>query len=388
MAGKRVHDASVLSSRPAKPVTTNLQQGRRRWLESWPWPSARAGCLVALAVALALASCYRQRISYETLVNLVAKNECARAEAVTAPMLVVVRDGDSTRYIRYPDARRGWLTDTSLVQFGTLTTSFFVPAFVAELGRRGLGLDSVALVAGTRAVAGGRPISYGDLLFHRAGLPPYRASAETPAAQQLDDMIGALQRQAPTAADTDFHFDHWHYALAVWSLEQRGGGAGDDGYRSQPLRYVDRADSTLVAALAPSEAPSSPQRTRQATELFVLSTGGVGDAHTLSRLMDSMATVDWARLPAKPTTDSRPHVSITLGFYRQQVSSGQYVLTNAGRTRRHGAAIAYNPFTDTGVAVLIADSKPADCLALDILRNINHDWKRQPDDRQTPTDHE
>ncbi len=327
---------------------------------------------------IGLLGCTRQSIGYVELINLVAKNECASSDATGAQMLIIIREGDSTRYIKYPDEHSGRLTDSSLVQFGSLTTSFFVPAFLQELERRGLGLDSIALIAGSAVSQRGRAITFGDLLLHHSGLPPYRALGETPVPEQMSQMLEALQEQLPGAADTSFHFDHWNYTLAMWSLNQRQ-GARSDAFRTPALRYVDRADSMLVAQLAPSEAPSPPLA-RQATELFVLSTGGVGDAHTLVKMLDSLSTVDWASLPAKPTTPTRPAVSITLGWYKQEVAGHQYVLTNAGRTRRHGAAIAYNPFTDTGVAVLIGDSKPADCLALDILRNINRDWKRRADD--------
>ena len=337
-------------------------------------------CMGCLLFGLTLSACTRRGLTYVQLTNLIANNECAFAGVAASPMLIVIHDGARTSVVRYPDSATVYYADTSLFQLGSMTTLFFVPKFLQQLEEAGLTLDSVALVAGRRSGGSGRSVTYGDLLLHHSGLPNYSPDQSLAGQVQLEALLEVVAIEAGAGAsktaEANFRFDHWNYALAMFALQQRAPQQAA-GFRDSRLVYVDEATDAVRQQLASSEARAGVVPVNKlATELFVYSTGGMASAAIFSELLDSLSRVDLARLPAKPTTRARPGTFISLGWYRQSVGQEQVVYTNAGRTRRHGVAVVYCPATDTGVAVLIGDSKPADCLALDILRNINYNWKR------------
>lgn len=337
-------------------------------------PRSLRGGLGFVFLAVALSSCARRGISYPELINLVANNECPRAELGATEMLVAFVTRDTTRFVRYPPQSTQDLDSSTLFQLGSLTTAFLVPELVDDMATLGLTLDSVALYGGGLV---GPPwsITYGDLLLHHTGLAPYDGLGSGNARSTIESKYEHIAR-TPKPTSREFRFDHWNYTLARVALSKRLPADRGD-LRSRAVIYVDRADTTVRQRLAPSEAERPVSPPRQPTELFVASTGGMASAAELVSLVGSLSRDALRGLPAKPTT--REGTEVTLGWYRSALKNGNYVYTNAGRTRRHGAAVAFYPATGTGVIVLAADSKPVDCLALDLLRNVNDDWKRRPD---------
>ena len=328
-----------------------------------------------LFCAAVLGACARKGVSYPQLINLVASNECPQARLTDTRMLVAFVTAGATRYVHYPSGEDAVLDSTTLFQLGTLTTAYLVPKLASDLDRLGLTLDSVAMTAGELV---GQPweLTFGDLLLHHTGLPVFEAAPDADVIAQVEDKLTRIGR-TPPPQERDFQFDHWNYTLVRMALAKRLPDTRGD-LRSDGLDYVDRADTTVRLRLAPSEAaPRGDARPRQATELFVASTGAMASAEQLVRLVQEAKGLPLEGLTAKPTT--RPGTEITLGWYRSALSNGHHVYTNAGRTRHHGAAVAFYPHTQTGVVVLAADSKPVDCLALDLLRNVNDNWKREPD---------
>ena len=336
-------------------------------------PRRTLGCVVLSA--LLLAACARKGVSYPQLIALVAQNECPQARLAGTRMLVAFVTADTARYVAYPTGEDVALDSATLFQLGSLTTAYLVPSLVADVRRAGLTLDSVALRGGELI---GQPwdITYADLLLHHAGLPVYEAAVGGGVVDQVEDKLTRIGRAAvpPTR---EFHFDHWNYTPARMSLAKRLPETRGD-LRSDGLTYVDQADTSVRQRLAPSEADRPPPANapKQATELFVASTGAMATAEQLVALVRAAQARPLDSLSAKPTT--QPGTDITLGWYRSPLRNGHSVYTNAGRTRRHGAAVAFYPYTQTGVIVLAADSKPVDCLALDLLRNVNDNWKREP----------
>ncbi len=332
-----------------------------------------------LFAALAVGSCARKGISYEELINLVAQNECPRSELGATPMMVVFWTADTLRYVAYPPANDDRLDSTTLFQLGSLTTSFLVPDLLESLERQKIGLDSTALVAG-RSSGAPWTITFRDLLLHHSGIATY-TDGTAGVEDQLSQKLLQIDRQPDPGLERPFAFDHWNYTLARLALGSRAGsgvGSRSADYRASQLRYVDRADSTIRQQLAPSEATRQPAPPRQATELFVASTGGMASAQQLSAYVRAYDSAQLDSLSAKPTSDSRPNTEITLGWYRSQLKNGSFVYSNAGRTRKHGSAVAFYPATQTGVIVLATDSKSVDCLALDLLRNLNDNWRAKP----------
>ena len=330
------------------------------------------GC--ALLVAALLSGCARKGVSYPHLISLVAQNECPQARLGSTDMLVAFITPDGTRYVSYPGGETVVLDSSTLFQLGSLTTAYLVPSLLEDIARAGLTLDSVALTGGALI---GEPwdITYADLLLHHTGLPIYDAAVGGEVVAQIEEKLTRIGR-APPPTEREFHFDHWHYTLARMSLAKRLPETRGD-LRSDGLAYVDRADTSVRQRLAPSEAERPPSNApKQATELFIASTGAMASAEQLVQLVNAAREVTLERLPAKPTT--RTGTDVTLGWYKSPLRNGHSVYTNAGRTRRHGAAVAFYPYTQTGVVVLATDSKPVDCLALDLLRNVNDNWKREP----------
>ena len=337
-------------------------------------PRSLAGGLGFFILALTLGACVRKGLTYPQLIGLVAGNECPQARLADTRMLVAFIGPDTTRYVDYPSGDAAVLDSATLFQLGTLTTAYLVPKLTADIERVGLTLDSVALTAGELI---GRPwsLTYGDLLLHHTGLPVFEAAPDEDVRAQVEEKLTRIGR-TPPPKERPFQFDHWNYTLVRMALSERLPDTRGD-LRSDGLEYVDRADTSVRQRLAPSEArPRDEAGPRQATELFVASTGAMATAEQLVRLVLDVQHAPLERLPAKPTT--RAGTDISLGWYRSGLSNGEYVYSNAGRTRRHGAAVAFYPHTQTGVVVLAADSKPVDCLALDLLRNVNDNWKREP----------
>ena len=321
-----------------------------------------------------LCACGRTGISYSHLIGLVASNECPQARLHETTMLVAFLTPDTVRYVSYPSGEAAALDSATLFQLGSLTTAYLVPKLLDDLRRAGLTVDSVAMRGG-ELIGQPWPITYGDLLLHHTGLPVYESAGSVEVVQQVEEKLTRIGR-TPPPAERDFHFDHWHYTLARMALAKRLPDTDGD-LRSEGLEYVDRADTAVRRRLAPSEASRKPSSgPKQATALFVASTGAMASADQLVALARSAQDARLERLPAKPTT--QPGTDITLGWYRKSLRNGHHVYTNAGRTRRHGSAVAFYPHTQTGVVVLAADSKPVDCVALDLLRNVNDNWRREP----------
>ena len=327
-------------------------------------------------VLLTLVGCARRGITYEELINIVAQNECPRSELGATPMMVVFWTPDTLRYVAYPPANADQLDSNTLFQLGTLTTSFLVPQLLDGLAARGLSLDSTALVAG-RSTGSPWEITFKDLLLHHSGITVYNDNSTT-VDDQLSQKLERIDRQPDPGTERPFAFDHWNYTLARMAIASRTRESEVPEFRSANLSYVDRADSSVRRKLAPSEATAPAVAPKQATELFVASTGGMASAERMANYVRAWESPELDRLAAASTTDARPGTEITLGWYRNRLKNGEYVYTNAGRTRKHGSAVAFYPATQTGVVVLASDSKSVDCLALDLLRNLNDNWKSQP----------
>lgn len=340
-----------------------------------PKPKSPAGGLGFLLFAALLASsCVRHGLSYRQLIGLVASKECPQARLAQSQMLVAFLSANTTRYVRYPEGARADLDSATLFQLGSLTTAYLVPKLMFDLERAGLTLDSVAL-SGGELLGRPWPITYGDLLLHHTGLPTYESPVGDDVVAQVEDKLTRIGR-TPAPTERPFHFDHWNYTLARMALSKRLPDTRGD-LRSEGLEYVDRANTSIRLRLAPTESThTSTSAPKQATELFVASTGAMASADQLVALVRSMREPRLSSLAAKPTTQLG--TDITLGWYKRELKNGHSVYTNAGRTRRHGAAVAFFPHTQTGVVVMAADSKPVDCLALDLLRNLNDNWKREP----------
>ena len=345
--------------------------------------------MVCLAVAVGivhLAACGvpRARLSVPELVGKIARNECAGAGLARTPLLVALWTPTDTTYANYPApedrAAAGDspppLTPATPVQIGALTTSFLVPRLLGELAALGLTLDSVAIPVRRADGTPLRDITFGQLLRHRADLPVYEPPPTGTALDHLLTVDRLLREQDPSEVRGRYRFDHWNYTLAAEAIRTRKSGL--PVARPRELAYNDRMPDSLRDALAVSRARAVAPQENQHPELFALSTAGVASTERLIALLHALDAERDTEAPSAPTTADRPNTRIGMGWFVVRLRDGRDVYLNSGQTRRHGAAVAYFPSTRTGVVVTAADSKRLDCLAMDILRNFNNDWRRQP----------
>ena len=332
----------------------------------------------ALGIVLVACAGTREGLSGPEVIDLIVRNECAAAQLRGTPMLVALVEPGDTTYIRYPRGLDAAMLDaTTPVQLGAVTASFFVPSFLEQLYAAKLTLDSVAIPVRS---ADGRPmreITFADLLLHRSDLPVVSLAAELSPLDQLLAVDRLLREQDPTELRGRYRYDHWNYTLAREALRTRLQGMLP--LRAPALAYNDRLPDSTRAALGTTVARAADApRERQHPELFAASTAGVASTYELIALLDSLSRADLANLPEAPTLPDRPNMTVVPGWHKLALADGRAAWLSTGRTRRHAAAVAYFPATQTGVTVVALDSKPLDCLALDILRNLNRDWKRQP----------
>ena len=337
-----------------------------------PWWS------VGLCVLLG-ASCQRTytHFAYTEVIERITRNECAGAQLRETPMLIGLWSLTDTTWVEYPGQSMSQLKPTTAVQLGNLTTSFLVPRILQEMADEEVTLDSTAIPVRSQDGRIIRNISYADLLLHRSDLPAFNPAPGQTELDQLLAMDAALRQQDQGDVSGRYKFNHWNYVLAATALRSRVARRPD--LRVRDLAYTDQLTDSLRQALLNTtlEARRAP-RERDQNALFAPSTAGIASAIQLVGLLDSLARTDLTELPSSPTLPDRPQTSIVPGWHKIEVHDGKAVLINSGRTRYFGAAVAYYPYTQTGVVVVSAQGKRLDCLTMDILRNLNQNWRRTP----------
>lgn len=343
----------------------------------------RARAWIGLCVAaVGLAACGRtlHDLSYAQVVERIATNECAGAGLAATPMLIALWSPGDTTWIDYPDATAARLTPDDPVQLGALTTAYLVPELLQRIGAAGLTLDDVAVPVKSERGETVRDITFRQLLLHRSDLPFVEPAVGASELDQLLAMNRALVAQSPTEVKERYRFDHWNYALADAALSGRGGDA-PAARRPRDIAYTDALpDSTRRTLLALTTTRDRTPRERKPSTLFAPSTAGVASAHQLLELLGRLSRENLEALPSAPTLPDRPRTSIVPGWHRITLKNDEVVYINAGFTRFFGAAVAYYPYTQTGVVITATEGKRLDCLAMDILRNLNQNWRRTPGD--------
>jgi len=332
-------------------------------------------CAVGFFAFLLLMGCASMKtgLSGSEVIDKIANNECAASQLQETPLLVGLWRNGEVSYVHYPDSLSSRLKPTTDVQLGGLTASFLVPRLTEELHAANLTLDSTAIVVRSPTGSPIRNITFAQLILHVSDLPSYDPGPDGSTLDHLLALNSLLSKQDQALVRGRYRFDHWNYTLAAEALSSRVGLKDD--FRHPQLAYSDALPDSILQNLAASSAKVTAPRERQRPDLFALSTAGVASAEQLVRLVDSLSNTDLAQLPSSPTLPNRKNTAAVPGWYRIVLRDGRPFYLNSGMTRRYGAAVAYFPDTKTGVVAVAADSKRLDCLAVDILRNFNNDWK-------------
>jgi len=313
------------------------------------------------------------------VIERITENECAGAQLKETPMLIGMWSPGDTTWVEYPGPGRSQLQPTTAVQIGSLTTSYLVPQLLAELEDAGLSLESVAIPVVDDEGQTIREITYRQLLLHHSDLPSYAAKADESELDQLLGMNRALVNQDPASIKHRYKFDHWNYVLASTAL--RSTSAMRNDLRPNELAFTDKlSDSLRQALLTTTTARALVPQERTASTLFAASTAGVASAMQLISLLDSLSNESFDQLVTAPTHADRPNTLVAPGWHIIKLKNGEQTFINSGKTRFFGSAVVYYPLTKTGVVIVAADSKRLDCLAMDILRNLNNNWRRVPSD--------
>ncbi|MFK8055534.1 MAG: hypothetical protein AB8F78_05385 [Saprospiraceae bacterium] len=331
--------------------------------------------LGVLCLVLSSCSSTKRGLSSTEVINQIIGNECASSRLDDTHMLVTLWSPKDTTFINYPAETKTGLSPETPVQIGGLTSSFLVPVMLNKLYSLGLSLDSTAIPVYTRAGRHVRNISFGQLLTHHSNLPVYSPSNDGDALNHLlvlDDLLGKQPKEEIT---NEYRFTHWNYTLAAEAIRAKQNGIPE---LRPTLAYSDRLPDSVRTALAVTQARVRAPRENQHPDLFALSTAGIASTHELIALLDSLHTSEVGSLQALNTFKDRPNTKVIPGWYKISLKNGQHVYLNGGRTRRHSASMVYYPYTETGVIAVATDSKQLDCLVMDILRNLNENWKRKP----------
>lgn len=322
-------------------------------------------------------SCARTRtgMSGAQVVNQITSNECAGSRLAETNMLITLWTPDNTSFIHFPEGSDAGLDVETPVQIGGLTTSFVVPMMLTQLYSMGLSLDSTAIPVYAKDGSLRRNITFGQLLMHHSDLPIYTPGGQGSALKHLLVIDDLLAKQPEKELKGKYHYTHWNYTLAAEAIRARQRGLPQ---LRPPLAYSDRIPDSTRAALATTQAQLQAPKENQHPELFALSTAAIATTNDLIALLDSMSTADLDALPEQESLKSTPNTKVVPGWFKLYLKNGQHVYLNGGRTRRHSASVVYYPYTQTGVIAIATDSKSLDCLVLDILRNYNKNWKRNP----------
>ncbi len=332
------------------------------------WTFVLLGCSL---VGLGQSGCSlgRRTVSNTELVSVVVRKDCARAGLRRSNLLVGWFDGADTNYVRYPDEASNPLDSSSLVQIGSATTAFYVPRFLAALDEAGMDSDSPALACTDFE------ITYERLLLHHAGLPVSGPWLERDIFGDFDLAQEAFCGSIREEDTASYRFSHWNYAVARLALEHDLGRSLAQELVTVPLSYA-LADSTR------GDMPISASEDRPAGKgpvaLFGPSTAGIASAEQLLRLASPQTAELLTGYPSAPTLRQRPGVRVTYGWHSLRKPGGLRVFLATGTTRYYSATLAYSPLTATGAVVVSNSGVPVDCVALDILRNLNQNWRRKP----------
>lgn len=328
-------------------------------------------------LCLTLSGCAitKRGMSGAQVINQIIGNECAGSRLDGTNMLVTLWSPADTSFIQYPANVETGLTPETPVQIGGLTTSFLVPVLLAQIESLGLTLDSTAIPVYTRFGKHVRNITFGQLLTHHSNLPVYSPGNSGDALDHLLVIDDLLAKQNQEEITGKYRFTHWNYTLAAEALRSRKAGLED---LRPTLAYSDRIPDSTKTLLATSQARAIAPKENQHSDLFALSTAGIASTLQLISLLDSLHLSDVDQHLGLPTFKDRPNTEVIPGWYKINLKNGQHVYLNGGRTRRHSASVVYYPYTETGVIAVATDSKQLDCLVMDILRNLNENWKRKP----------
>lgn len=317
----------------------------------------------------------KRGMSGAEVINQITSNECVSSRLAETNMLITLWSPTKTTFIHYPEDSDSNLDATTPVQIGGLTASFVVPVMLNQLYSLGLTLDSTAIPVYSTNATLRRNITFGQLLLHHSDLPIYTPNGKGDALEHLLMIDDLLAKQPEKEITGKYHFTHWNYTLAAEAIRARQKGLPQ---LRPPLAYSDRIPDSTRAALATTQARLETPRENQHPELFALSTAAIANTNDLVALLDSMDTANLDALDELPSMKESPNTMVVPGWFKIYLKNGQPVYLNGGRTRRHGASVVYYPYTQTGVIAIATDSKQLDCLVLDILRNLNQNWKRNP----------
>ena len=343
-------------------------------------PSSASAALGFFVVALSLFATYgcgsSNRLTYGELVELIAARDCAAASPEGVPIILSIwRPGDTT-YASAGDTQRIALDRRSTFQIGGLTGAFVAEEILARLEDLRLTIDSPVSPAVLPPWPDGTRATYGDLLLHHSGLPPFDPGPPYPTDEELLASIAAFIRMDTSADLRDrYRYDLLNVALAWRSI---AGDAHATSPRAPYLKYSDQIDNSTRTALAPTLAPPQPATAvARRSDLLSAVSGGIANIDEVLAFVQRLDTRQLAALPSRPTSGASGDTEVVPGWHRISLRGDRHLYLAAGATSRHAAAAAYYPVSRRGVVAAAPASLRLECLAYHTLRNLTDNWREE-----------
>ena len=309
-------------------------------------------------------------MSHAELVETVAERECKSSDLRGIPLLVAFWSPWDTVYATVSTLPGDTLTDSTCFQLGTLTAAFLAADLEDSLSRRGATLQTAIDLGVDGPDRTPPPLTYADLLTHRTGLTPYDPGPPYPTD---DELIVELTARIPASPRANaYRYDVLNYALAWYSLRR---ALGRPRLRPGGLAYSDRVRKEDIASLAPSAARLPSPAVQRRSDLLAAATAGITDARGIIDLIWRLDRRDLGSWPSASVESMGGTAEAVPGWHRFAVGRDRWVYLAAGRTRRHGASVAYDPTSRRAVVVLAAGSRQVGCLSYRLLRQRTDGWR-------------
>lgn len=328
---------------------------------------------------ISLASCVRKKMNLSPyqLTEIILDHDCPLTTIGSSNLHITHWSLDTVYSYNYPNNNQNILTDTTLIQLGGTTTAFLAASIQNELKHKNLQLDETALTVPCNT-GKSKNITFKELLLHTSGIPFYSPDENLKPIEAMLNYDSLLTKGCNEIKKGKYQYNLWNYRLLLEVLKSKSKNTND--LRNNSILYIDQIDEKVKAKMAKTSA-NNTQNVKKPThirDLFSSITGGVSTPLKLKSLLDSLSKEDLSQLPFVATQIGQSEIEAVPGWHRLPLKNDEFVYITNGKTHYFSSAVAYYPYTKTGVIVTANNMESLSCIAVNLLRNINNNWKRQP----------